>query len=79
MLGTVTTALSLLSEAFAVGPGIISAAANFWPKVQSVIGVANGTITGPAADAAIAALQADVEAHQAHIDTEDDKLVAKGL
>lgn len=79
MLGTAATALSLLSQAFAVGPGIIAAVENFWPKVQSVIGVANGSVTGPAADAAIAALQADVEAHQAHIDAEDDKLIAKGL
>ena len=79
MLGTVATALTLLSQAFSVGPGIISAVTNFWPKVQSVIGVANGTVTGAAADAAIAALQADVEAHQTHIDAEDDKLVAQGL
>lgn len=79
MLGTVETAFSLLSEALAVGPSIATAVKNFWPKVLQVIDVANGTITGPAADAAIAALQADVEAHQAHIDAEDDKLVAKGL
>jgi hypothetical protein len=74
MLGTAATAMSLLSEVFAVGPGIATAIENFWPKVQSVIGVANGSITGAAADAAVAALQTDIEAHLAHIDAEGAKL-----
>lgn len=67
-------ALDILARAFAMGPSIINAVQNFWPKVQSVIGVAQGTITGDDATKAITDLQDDIEAHLAHIEAEAAKL-----